>query len=337
MNPSLASRASRLGSVLADKRARIALLGLIAAALVAFPFASSGFLLRVTIGALISGVLALGLNIIVGYAGILNIGYVAYSCVGAYVYALLASDRFGVHLPFLPLLVLCLGGGAALAAAIAFLTSRLKGDYLAVTTLGFAEMLRIVINNADALTGGPKGVSGIDPPAFFGLELADSRSFYFLALAVLGFSVYFAWRLVKSKLGRSFACLREDEDAAAGIGIDTRLMKIIASAIGGAYAAVAGALFASYQGFVSPESFLFGETVTIMCMVVMGGLGSVPGTLIGAALLTFLPELLRRFSDFRMLIYGLVFVLFMIFRPQGLVPSTAVQREYEGNLRGVRR
>ena len=287
------------------------------------------------IGALLAGVLALGMNVIVGYAGILNIGYVAYYCAGAYAYALLASDRFAAHLPFLALLLLCLAVGAALAAAIAFLTSRLKGDYLAVTTLGFAEMMRIIINNADALTGGPKGISGIHPPSFFGFRLADSRSFYYLALAVLILALAFSTRPLKSKLGRSFACMREDEDAASGIGINTPLMKIIASAIGGAYAAAAGALFASYQGFVSPESFLFTETVTVMCMVVLGGLGSVPGTIVGAGLLTFLPEILRRFSDLRMLFYGLAFILFMIFRPQGLVPSEAVRREYEGNLRGA--
>jgi branched-chain amino acid transport system permease protein len=333
----LGGLAARLESVVRLRRARVVLLAVLAATLLAFPAASSGYLLRVAIGALIAGVLALGLNVIVGYAGILNIGYVAYSCIGAYVYAVLASDRFGVHLPFLPLLVLCLCAGAILAAAMAFLTSRLKGDYLAVTTLGFAEMLRIVINNADALTGGPKGIAGVDRPAFFGLVLADSASFYYLALGALGIVVLVSWRLLKSKLGRSFACVREDEDAAAGIGIDTRLMKIIASAVGGAYAAGAGVLFASYQGFVSPESFLFGETVTIMCMVVLGGLGSVGGTLVGAALLTFLPELLRRFSDYRMLIYGLAFVLFMIFRPQGIVPSEAVRREYEANVRAARR
>ncbi|MBN2553439.1 MAG: branched-chain amino acid ABC transporter permease [Spirochaetales bacterium] len=318
-------------------RTRVLLLAAAGLLLLAFPLVSSGYILRVMIGALIAGVLALGLNIIVGYAGILNIGYVAYYCVGAYVYALLASERFDLHIPFLPLLALCVCAGAALAAAIAFLTSRLKGDYLAVTTLGFAEMVRIIINNADALTGGPKGIAGIDPPAFFALRLDDTPSFYYLALAVLAFSIYFSARLQQSKLGRSFACMREDEDATSAIGIDTRLMKIIASAIGGAYAAVAGALFASFQGFVSPESFLFIETVTIMCMVVLGGLGSVPGTLIGAALLTFLPELLRRFSDFRMLFYGLAFVLFMIFRPQGLVPSEAVRREYEANLRAAGR
>jgi branched-chain amino acid transport system permease protein len=318
-------------------RARLLLAAAAALVLLALPLAASGYVLRVTIGALIAAVLALGLNVIVGYAGILNIGYVAYYCAGAYAYALLASDRFAIHVPFVPLLVLCVALGAAMAAGIAFLTSRLKGDYLAVTTLGFAEMLRIVINNADALTGGPKGIAGIDPPAFYGLRLSDSFSFYYLALAALAFAVYFSLRLLKSKLGRSFACVREDEDAASAIGIDARLIKIIASAIGGAYAAGAGALFASYQGFVSPESFLFTETVTVMCMVVLGGLGSVAGTLTGAALLTFLPELLRRFSDFRMLFYGLAFVLFMIFRPQGLVPSEAVKREYEGNLRSAGR
>jgi branched-chain amino acid transport system permease protein len=324
----------RLVAAAAGRRGRMVTLATLAALVLFFPAAASGYVLRVVIGAAIAGVLALGLNIIVGYAGILNIGYVAYYCVGAYVYALCASERFGLHLPFLPLVLLCIGAGAALAAAIAFLTSRLKGDYLAVTTLGFAEVVRIVANNADALTGGPKGISGIDPPAFFGLRLADSTSFYYLAMAALAFGVVFSIRLLKSKLGRSFACVREDEDAAAGIGIDTRLMKIVASAIGGAYAAAAGALFAGYQGFVSPESFVFSETVTIMCMVVLGGLGSVTGTLTGAALLAFLPELLRRFSDWRMLFYGLAFVLFMVFRPQGLVPSEAVRREYEGNLRG---
>ena len=315
------------------RRTRLLLGAAAALALLALPLAASGYVLRVCVGALIAGVLALGLNIIVGYAGILNIGYVAYYCAGAYAYALLASEHFGVHLPFVPLLAVSVAIGASLAAAVAFLTSRLKGDYLAVTTLGFAEMLRIIINNADAITGGPKGISGIDPPAFLGLALADSQSFYYLALAALGCAVCFSLRLLRSKLGRSFACVREDEDAASAIGIDARLMKIIASAVGGAYAAAAGALFASYQGFVSPESFLFSETVTVMCMVVLGGLGSVAGTLTGAALLTFLPELLRRFSDFRMLFYGLAFVLFMVFRPQGLVPSEAVRREYEANLR----
>lgn len=288
---------------------------------------TSGYLVRVMTQVGIYVILALGMNIIVGYAGLLNIGYVAFYAVGAYTYAFLASDHFRLHLPTPVVVPLAMMLAAAFGALVAALTVRLRGDYLAVVTMSFAEVLRILINNMDFLTNGPKGITSIDNMRLGIFEVSSNIEYYYLVLALCVLAVGLSLRLERSRLGFMLLAVREDEDAAEALGVNTRGMKILASAAGAAMAGLAGTLFAAFQGFVSPESFVFWETVSIMCMVVLGGMASVPGVVLGAVLLVFLPEWLREFADYRMLLYGLAFILMMHFRPEGIWPSAQVRRK----------
>ncbi|MDI6823512.1 MAG: branched-chain amino acid ABC transporter permease [Bacillota bacterium] len=288
---------------------------------------TSGYLVRVMTQVGIYIILALGMNVIVGYAGLLNIGYVAFYAVGAYTYAFLASDHFGLHLPTLVVVPCAVVLAAAFGAVVAALTVRLRGDYLAVVTMSFAEVLRILINNMDFLTNGPKGITSIDNMHLGRFEVSSNAQYYYLVLALCLLAVVFSLRLERSRVGFMLLAVREDEDAAEAVGVDTKGMKILASAAGAAMAGLAGTVFAAFQGFISPESFVFWETVTIVCMVVLGGMASVPGVVLGAVLLVFLPEWLREFADYRMLLYGLAFILMMHFRPEGIWPSSQVRRK----------
>ena len=305
--------------------------------------------------ALLYMMLALGLNIVVGYAGLLDLGYIAFYAVGAYVYALLASPQFGLHLPFW----LVLPAGAVIAAAFGVLlgapTLRLRGDYLAIVTLGFGEIIRIFINNLDRpvnITNGPQGINLIDPISIGRLSLArpqdiipglsSAHAYYYFFLALTLLAIFICIRLQDSRIGRAWAAIREDETAAEAMGINTRNLKLLAFAMGAAFGGLSGGLFASFQGFVSPESFNLMESIMILCMIVLGGMGHIPGVILGAFLLTILPEALRYIGDFqraafghvlvdpsdlRMLLFGLSLVLMMIFRPAGLWPSTQRRRE----------
>lgn len=261
-------------------------------------------------------VLALGLNIIVGQAGLLNLGYAAFYAVGAYTYAIL-STRYG--LPFWPGLL----AGASVAAAFAVLvglpTLRLRGDYFAIVTLGLGEITRIVLNNWDSLTGGPNGIANIGRPVIAGYVLSSPLDFYYLILAIAVVTVIAMRRLMTSRVGRAWIAIREDETAAEAMGINTYRLKMLAFMIGSAWAGCAGAFFAAKMAFVSPESFTFFESVIILCMVVLGGMGSIPGIILGAFLLIALPEFFREFMDYRMLAFGAALVAMMIFRPQGLL------------------
>ncbi len=311
---------------------------------------------RIVDFALLYIMLALGLNIVVGFAGLLDLGYVAFYAVGAYLYALLASPHFGVHLPFWALLPL----GAMVAALFGVLlgapTLKLRGDYLAIVTLGFGEIIRIFLNNLNApinITNGPYGVNLIDPIRFGEFSLARSHgiggitfaavhNYYYLFLALALGIIFISLRLQDSRIGRAWVAIREDETAAAAMGINTRNVKLLAFAMGATFGGVSGGLFAGFQGFVSPESFNLMESIMILCMVVLGGMGHVPGVVFGAVLLTVLPEALRYVgplqhwlfrrvlidpADLRMLLFGLGLVLVMIYRPAGLVPSKRRQRE----------
>ncbi len=301
--------------------------------------------------------LALGLNIVVGYAGLLDLGYIAFYAVGAYLYALLASPQFGLHLPFWALLPL----GAAVAGAFGVLlgtpTLRLRGDYLAIVTLGFGEIIRIFLNNLNApvnITNGPQGVNLIDPIAVGGFSFSQTHhalglvfpgvfNYYYLFLALALAIVFVSMRLQDSRIGRAWVAIREDEVAAEAMGINTRNVKLLAFAMGASFGGVAGGLFAGFQGFVSPESFSLMESIMVLCMIVLGGMGNIPGVILGAVLLTVLPEALRYLgdmerslfgrvvldpSDLRMLLFGLSLVLVMIFRPAGLLPSARRRREF---------
>jgi len=333
-------------------------LAAIALALLALPFvlAQAGTAwVRITNFAVLFVLLSLGLNIVVGYAGLLDLGYVAFYAVGAYVYALLASPHFGLHLPFwiiLPIgaLVACVAG-VVLGAP----TLRLRGDYLAIVTLGFGEIVRIFMNNLSSpvnITNGPKGITRIDPfsigdfsfTANAGLLSGPIKYYYFL-LAVLLAVIVINRRLQDSRIGRAWVAIREDEVAAKAAGINTRNVKLLAFAMGASFGGIAGGMFAAIQGFVSPESFVLNESIMILAMVVLGGMGNIWGVIAGALLLSFMPELLRYTVEpaqkalfgkmlvdpevLRMLIFGLALVLTMRFRPAGLWPETRHRRELD--------
>ena len=300
--------------------------------------------------------LAIGLNIGVGYAGLLDLGYIAFYALGAYLYAWLASPHFGLHLPFWAVLPI----GAALAGLFGVLlgapTLRLRGDYLAIVTLGFGEIVRIFMNNLNApfnLTNGPQGMNLIDPVSVagvslgkplqvFGLTVPSTYLYYYLFLAFTVLAIVVAMRLQNSRVGRAWAALREDEIAAAAMGINTRNTKLLAFAMGATFGGLAGGLFASFQGFISPESFTLWESILVLCMIVLGGMGNIPGVILGAVLLTVIPEALRYLgdlqratlghvvvdpADLRMLLFGVALVSMMLFRPAGLLPSRLRKRE----------
>ncbi|MCW5574739.1 MAG: ABC transporter ATP-binding protein [Burkholderiales bacterium] len=326
----------------------------VALLLLAAPFLIEAVLgrawVRIADVALLFIMLALGLNIVVGFAGLLDLGYIAFFAVGAYSYALLASPQFAVHWPFYVLLPL----GAAVAAVFGILlgapTLRLRGDYLAIVTLGFGEIIRIFLNNLNRpfnITNGPQGITLIDPLQFGGFSLAQSHTvagltftpahnYYFVFLACVLLSIAVSLRLEDSRIGRAWVAIRDDELAASAMGINTRNMKLLAFAMGATFGGVAGGLFASFQGFISPESFHLIDSIMVLCMVVLGGMGNVYGVALGAVLLTALPEALRYVgplqqrwfgeifvdpSDLRMLLFGLALVLMMLFRPSGILPA----------------
>jgi branched-chain amino acid transport system permease protein len=261
-------------------------------------------------------VLALGLNIVVGQAGLLNLGYVAFYAIGAYTYAILSTT---VGLPFWP--GLAAGGFAAavFAVLLGIPTLRLRGDYFAIVTLGLGEITRIILNNWDSLTGGPNGISKIGRPVLAGYTLHTTLDFYYVILIIVLITVFAMRRLIASRIGRAWIAIREDEIAAEAMGINTFRLKLLAFVLGSAWAGVVGVFFAAKMAFVSPESFTFFESVMILCMVVLGGMGSIAGIVLGALLLITLPEIFRDFQDYRMLAFGAALVLMMAFRPQGLL------------------
>ncbi|MBJ93444.1 MAG: ABC transporter ATP-binding protein [Rickettsiales bacterium] len=291
--------------------------------------------------------LALGLNVVVGLAGLLDLGYVAFYAIGAYSSALI-SLSFPQYWWAVWLWVPCVVVLAALfGVVLGFPTLRLRGDYLAIVTLGFGEIVRIVLGNWDSVTNGPKGLAGIPSPRigsysldqglplldFLGPLLWDQRvtvwgkevNYYLLTLGYALLIALVAARLDNSRLGRAWRAVREDELAARSMGIDVTRVKLMAFGIGASFAGIAGLLFAHIQGFIDPMSFVFMESAIILCMVVLGGSGSLVGVVVGAILLAVLPEKLRDFQEYRMLIFGLVLVLMMVLRPQGLFPAVQSQ------------
>ncbi|MGE5808186.1 MAG: branched-chain amino acid ABC transporter permease [Nitrospirota bacterium] len=269
-------------------------------------------------------VLALGLNIVVGQAGLLNLGYVAFYAIGAYTYAIL-STSFGVS--FWPGIVAGALTASLFPVLVGLPTLRLRGDYFAIVTLGLGEITRIVFNNWDSVTGGPNGISKIGRPALAGYLLSGALDFYYLILAIAVFTVFAMHRLMESRIGRAWIAIREDETAAEAMGINTFRLKLLAFVIGSAWAGAAGVFFAAKMAFVSPESFTFSESVLILCMVVLGGMGSIPGIVLGAFLLITLPEVFREFQDYRMLAFGAALVTMMVFKPQGLLGAVKTNTE----------
>jgi branched-chain amino acid transport system permease protein len=333
---------------------------LIAIALIALPFvlAMAGTAwVRITNLAVLYVLLSLGLNIVVGHAGLLDLGYIAFYAVGAYVYALLASPHFNLHLPFWVILPI----GAAVACFFGVLlgapTLKLRGDYLAIVTLGFGEIIRIFLNNLSEpinITNGPKGITTIDPISIFGVNFSDTTrlgdivfsgpiKYYYFLLLVLLIVIVINLRLQNSRIGRAWEAIREDEMAARAMGINTRNLKLLAFAMGASFGGIAGGMFSAIQGFISPESFVLTESVMVLSMVVLGGMGNIWGVILGAILLSFVPEILRYTVEpvqqalfgrmiidpevIRMLLFGLAMVVMMLFRPAGILPSAVRRRE----------
>ncbi len=291
-----------------------------------FPFLFSSYQTNIMITALMYVMLGLGLNIVVGVAGLLDLGYVAFYAVGAYSYALL-NLHFGLGFwTVLPI-------GAVLAAlfgiVLGFPVLRLRGDYLAIVTLGFGEIIRLILENWNEFSKGPSGISNIPRPGFFGMEMSLGTAItylYFLMLILVGLTIFVVNRLQNSRIGRAWFALREDEIACQAMGIDKTRTKLTAFALGATWAGMVGVIFAAKTTFVNPASFTFLESAIILCIVVLGGMGSIVGVVIGALVLLLLPEYMRAFSDYRMLVFGAVLVVMMVFRPQGIVSN--IRRTY---------
>ena len=295
--------------------------------LIIMPITSSIYQTNIMISAMLYVILALGLNIVVGIAGQLVLGYVAFYAVGAYTYAIL-NQLFGLGFwTCLPL-----GGIMAIifGLMLGFPVLRLRGDYLAIVTLGFGEIVRLFLQNWADITGGPRGISNIPPPDLFGLkmDLTESTTYiYYLVFAVVLITILIISRIKNSRVGLALQALREDEIAAEAMGIDITKIKLSAFALSSCWAGFAGVIFAAKTTYINPASFSFMESAMILSMVVLGGMGSITGVVLAAFILILAPEYLRAFSEYRLLIFGAIMVLMMIFRPQGLV--TSEQRKYK--------
>ena len=296
-------------------------------ALLLFPFLDTNpYHIDVLATAALNALLALGLNLIVGFAGLLHLGYAAFFAIGAYTYALLSLH---VGFPFwvgLPISAVTAGLAGILLGLPAI---RVRGDYLAIVTLGFGEIVRIVVTNLEPWTGGPNGLLGIAHPVVGGFNFGvQSRPYYWLLVVLVGGTAWICTRLSRSRIGLAWGAIREDETAARCLGIDATRLKLLALGIGGGIAGVAGCVFASKQGTITPDSFDFIFSVMILAMVILGGLGSVPGVILGASVLSILPELLRDFSSYRMLLFGILMILLMRVRPQGLLGLAQIRKEF---------
>jgi branched-chain amino acid transport system permease protein len=347
--------------------AAVAATFVLAAVLVALPFVvgtMGNAWVRALAFAALYVMLALGLNIVVGFAGLLDLGYIAFYAVGAYMYALLASPHLTSNFPALAAMfpqgfhnsiwmVIPLGAGLAafFGVILGYPVLKLRGDYLAIVTLGFGEIIRIFLNNLNAplnLTNGPQGITLIDPVRFGAVSLARTLDlgiiklpsvylYYYLFLFLTVITVVVCIRLQDSRLGRAWMAIREDDIAAKAMGINVRNVKLLAFALGATFGGVAGTMFAAFQGFVSPESFSLMESIIVLSMVVLGGIGHIPGVILGAVLLALFPELLRHTvvpvqeqlfgrvlidaEVLRMMLYGLAMVVVMLYRPKGLWPA----------------
>ncbi|WP_425594892.1 branched-chain amino acid ABC transporter permease [Polynucleobacter yangtzensis] len=354
-----------LKSLFTNRLSRSSYLWLGAIALVLLPWVvgagGGNYWVRVLDFALLYIVLALGLNVVVGFAGLLDLGYIAFYALGAYSFALMASPHLptqfesiaatfpeGMHFSPWMVAVFSIILAALFGLILGLPTLQLRGDYLAIVTLGFGEIIRIFMNNLDRplnLTNGPKGISGIDPIQLFGISFIKPLDlgfiqipglyliFYLFLLLAIAVAIV-CLHLQDSRIGRAWIAIREDEIAAKAMGINTRNMKLLAFAIGASFAGVAGVLFSAFQGFVSPESFTLWESIVVLAMVVLGGIGHIPGVILGAVLLAVFPEVLRGIAQpvqqflfghvivdveiIRQLIYGLALILIMLYRPGGI-------------------
>ncbi len=309
----------------------------ILAVAIIFPLVTKRYAHDIAISVLMYVCLGLGLNIVVGLAGLLDLGYIAFYGVGAYTYAILYSHfglAFWICLPVA-------GVMAAIAGCIiGYPTLRMRGDYLAIVTLGFGEIVRLILNNWMELTNGPNGIISLKRPAILWPDFANGFSFetlylkklwmmYYLILIITILTIIAVYRLNHSRIGRAWEAIREDETAAELMGVNTFLLKLLAYASGAVFAGFAGAFFAARMKMVSPESFTFLESAMVLAMVVLGGMGSIPGVILGVVALVALPEAFRQFELYRMLVFGGVMTLMMLVRPKGLLPAKRVGKRSE--------
>ena len=307
--------------LLQNKKFKTPFLITLALFFIAYPFIFPMYHTSIMISALVYVMLGLGLNIVVGLAGLLDLGYVAFYAVGAYTYALL-NLHFGISfwlaLPISALL------GTMFGTILGYPVLRLKGDYLAIVTLGFGEIIRIILENWDELGNGPRGIGNIPAPSFFGHQFGQHDSviyIYFIVIALVLVTIFFVNRLENSRIGRAWIALRDDEIACQAMGIDKVKTKLAAFALGATWAALGGVVFAAKTSFINPMSFTIWESITILCVVVIGGMGSAIGVIAGALVLILLPEYLRAVAEYRMLVFGALQVIVMVFKPEGLIKS----------------
>jgi len=272
-------------------------------------------------------ILGLGLNVVVGFAGLLDLGYVAFYAIGAYTYALLASGQFDIHMSFWLVLPLAAVLAAFAGVILGIPVLRMRGDYLAIVTLGFGEIIRILVTNLKDLTHGSQGIIGIDSPTLFGLELESGTHFYYLIFIFILLTVFVTTRLDLSRIGRAWTAMREDEDASQMSGVNTTRYKLLAFAVGAFIGGLGGAIFAAWQGSIFPDNFNLFVSINVICLIIIGGLGSIPGVIIGAFALIALPDILRQFSEYRLLLFGFMLIVMMIARPEGFIPSRRRQLE----------
>jgi branched-chain amino acid transport system permease protein len=302
-------------------------LGTIMAMLIVVPFTVSNYQTSILITAMMYVILGLGLNIVVGMAGLLDLGYVAFYATGAYTYALLHTNfGFGFWT--------CLPLAGMLAATMGILLGipvlRLRGDYLAIVTLGFGEIIRMILENWDEVTHGPSGIPNIPKPGLFGIDLgfhASTIYLYYITIVFMVITIIIIRRLHISRIGRAWLALREDEIACQAMGVDKVKTKLTAFALGAFWAGFVGVIFAAKGSFVNPPSFTFFESAIILSIVVLGGMGSIRGVIMATIVLVLLPEYLRFFQEYRMATFGAIMVIMMVFRPQGLISD--VQHKYE--------
>jgi branched-chain amino acid transport system permease protein len=301
-----------------------------------YPLLANNYMIDVGITCLIYIVLGLGLNIVVGLAGLLDLGYIAFYAVGAYSYSLL-NLHFGISFWFcLPIGIVI---GAICGCIIGYPTLRMRGDYLAIVTMGFGEIIRLVLNNWDKLTKGPNGLLGMSKPTIIypaltegGLKwvvcsLKSLHSLYYLMLIFAVLTIISVRRLDNSRIGRAWVAIREDEVAAELSGVPTTWLKLLAYAMGAAFASVVGAFFAAKISYTNPNFFIFMESCIVLCIVVLGGVGSIPGIILAGIVLIAVPEVFRELHDYRMLAFGLAMAAMMVLRPEGLIPASRRKRE----------
>jgi branched-chain amino acid transport system permease protein len=277
--------------------------------------------------------MGIGLNVAVGFAGLLVLGYAAFYGLSAYAYVLLVrvlvpDPTQGYTNWFWVLVPVCVFVALIVGAILGIPILRTRGDYLAIVTLGFGEIVRLVLNNMDSVTHGPQGLTG-KAPALFALQFKDPIHFYYLILAGCALAIFVADRLNNSRLGRAWIAMREDEDVARAMGISVSKYKLLAFAIGASFAGVGGAIFAARQGTIFPADFSLIVSINVLCLIVIGGMGSIPGIVLGSIILMGLPELLRGVQQYRLLAYGFLLIIKMRFRPEGFIPSARRKLEFE--------